>query len=441
MPRLNDRHPKYRRHRHSGQAIVTLDGKDHYLGPHGSQTSIREYDRLIAERLAHGRRLPVGDSTAPALTVNHVILKFFEHAESYYRRADGTPTSEVDNYRQLLRVLRQLYGHTPAADFGPCALKAVREHMIGQNWCRRSINKQVHRLCAVFKWAAAEEMLPASIYAQLKTVAPLKRGRCAARETPRKGTVPEEMITAIQPHVSEQVWDMIQLQRLSGPRPGELVFLRPLDLKPVDEELWVHEPAQHKTAWREHTRTIRFGPKAIAILMKYVSNRPVDAYLFSPTDAEEVRRAKVHQARKTPPELGNNIGTNRKHNPRRRPRDHYDVGSYRRAIQRACDQAFPPPPELARHEVPAKHGHGTRPETKAAWMTRLGPDGWAKLKEWWRAHRWSPHRLRKNAGTEIRKHSGVEMAKTILGQRSIAVTELYAERDERKAEEIIRRIG
>ena len=42
MPRLNDRLPKYRLHRRSGQAIVTLNRRDHYLGPHGSDASRAE---------------------------------------------------------------------------------------------------------------------------------------------------------------------------------------------------------------------------------------------------------------------------------------------------------------------------------------------------------------------------------------------------------------
>ena len=50
--------PKHRKHKASGQAIVTLSGKMHYLGPHGTKTRHVEYDRLIQEWLAHGRRLP-----------------------------------------------------------------------------------------------------------------------------------------------------------------------------------------------------------------------------------------------------------------------------------------------------------------------------------------------------------------------------------------------
>ena len=54
MPKLTRKHPSYRLHKPSGQAIVTLDGKDIYLGPHGTQVSRSEYDRLIGEWLSHG---------------------------------------------------------------------------------------------------------------------------------------------------------------------------------------------------------------------------------------------------------------------------------------------------------------------------------------------------------------------------------------------------
>ena len=48
MPKLTYSLPKYRKHRASGQAVVTLNGRDFYLGPHGSKVSKMEYDRLIA---------------------------------------------------------------------------------------------------------------------------------------------------------------------------------------------------------------------------------------------------------------------------------------------------------------------------------------------------------------------------------------------------------
>ena len=57
------------------------------------------------------------------LSVNEVILRFWRHAEMHYRHPDGTPTGELDNFRDSLRPLRQLYGGTPARDFGALKLK------------------------------------------------------------------------------------------------------------------------------------------------------------------------------------------------------------------------------------------------------------------------------------------------------------------------------
>lgn len=45
--------PSYRKHA-SGQARVTLNGKDYLLGPNGSPQSKEAYGRLIAEYTASG---------------------------------------------------------------------------------------------------------------------------------------------------------------------------------------------------------------------------------------------------------------------------------------------------------------------------------------------------------------------------------------------------
>ncbi len=48
MPRPRSVQPAYQFHI-SGQARVTLDGRDFYLGPHGSEESYARYCALLAE--------------------------------------------------------------------------------------------------------------------------------------------------------------------------------------------------------------------------------------------------------------------------------------------------------------------------------------------------------------------------------------------------------
>lgn len=56
-------------------------------------------------------------------------------------------------------------------------------------------------------------------------------------------------------------------------------------------------------------------------------------------------------------------------------------------------------------------------------------------------YHWHPHQLRHNAATFLRKEFGLETARIILGHRSAAITEVYAELDQQKAMEAIVRVG
>jgi hypothetical protein len=81
MPKVTASYtPRYVKHA-SGQAVVRLNGKDHYLGKWKSPKVQANYDKLISEWLAHGRQLPqTGD-----LTINELILAYWHHCEQCYR--------------------------------------------------------------------------------------------------------------------------------------------------------------------------------------------------------------------------------------------------------------------------------------------------------------------------------------------------------------------
>jgi hypothetical protein len=65
--------PSYRSHKATGQAVVTLNGKDHYLGRYATAESKVENQKITSERLAHGGQLPGVDHY---LSVNEIILAF-----------------------------------------------------------------------------------------------------------------------------------------------------------------------------------------------------------------------------------------------------------------------------------------------------------------------------------------------------------------------------
>jgi hypothetical protein len=86
MPRLTHKIPSYRLHKASGQAVVTLNGRDHYLGPHGSPESQEAYRRVLQEvAVSNRRQLPrTPDTVSAASTINELIVAFWHHTESYY---------------------------------------------------------------------------------------------------------------------------------------------------------------------------------------------------------------------------------------------------------------------------------------------------------------------------------------------------------------------
>ena len=289
MPRTQKGIPSYCLHRPSGKAVVRLNGRDHYLGPHDTEESRLAYDRVIAEWLASGRRAEHTHEVTvkPTLSVNEVLLAFVEFAERYYRDGDQV-SKEVVNFKLALRPVKQLYGHTSADQFGPLALKALRQHMIDvQDLCRKEVNKRIGRIKRVFKWAASEELISASIFDGLRTVEGLRVGRTTARENTPIKPVDDLTVEATLKFVSPQIKAMIQLQRMTGMRPGEVTIMRLCDLDRADE-IWVYRPTRHKTTHLGVRKEVPLGPKSQELLRSFL-NRAPDAYLFSPREAEDWR--------------------------------------------------------------------------------------------------------------------------------------------------------
>lgn len=424
--------PSYRFHKFSGQAVVTISGRDHYLGLHDTPESKHKYARLIEEWLASNRApLAAGSATTPArdITISELALAFWDHATKYYVNDSGEPTGEQQAIKYSLRPLVELYGNELASEFGPRKLKAVRQAMMDADLARSLINKRVNRLRHVFKWGIENEMVPANVLDALRAVAPLKRGRCDAREADPVKPVPQEFVNAIEPFVSRQVWAMVQLQLRTAMRPGEVVTMKRGQLD-MTSNVWVYTPPSHKTAHHGHDRRIYLGPQAQQIVSPFLA-RPLDAYLFSPAEAEADRRHRNHEARVTPPTCGNFPGSNRKDRSDRKINDRYTRDSYRRAITRGCEWAYPPPGELAKRDD----------ETQEQYEARLTEKQQAEIAAWRHARNWHPHQLRHNAATFLRQEFGVEAARLILGHRSVAVTELYAELNHNKAVEIIAKVG
>jgi len=247
----------------------------------------------------------------------------------------------------------------------------------------------------IFSWAVGEEIIPAMQLEALRAVRGLYAGRSDAVERPPVKPVRQTDIDATIPELPEVVADMVRLQLHSAMRPGELCIMRPADID-RSGDVWFYSPRSHKNTWRGKNRCIAIGPKAQAVLLRYLA-RAGEACLFQPRDSEAKRLAAQEAARTTPMSCGNRRGTNCVASPRKQPGDHYTVASYRRAIHRAAKKA--------------------------------------------KVELWSPHRLRHTAGTTVRREFGLDACQAVLGHRHAQVSEVYGEVNQAKAVEVALRIG
>jgi integrase len=384
MPRPFLAVPSYRLHKKSGQAVVTLSSpgkrKDVLLGKYKSPESIAEYNRIIAEReqVLEETRDETVSRRRFALTVNEVLARYWQHAKETYRRPDGTPTSEVLNIQLALQVVRDLFGHSAAADFDSLALKAVRDRMMkpferetksGRKFTttlsRKVINQRVNQIKRAWKWIASEKLVPVTSWQSLLTVDGLREGRTPAKEY-------ESVKPAVRSDVEKAIAVMtespgpaavVRLQILTGARCGELLVMKAAD---VDRSgpVWTFVPSRHKGSHRGKHRAIYFGRDAQDVLAEYLI-KAGDGYVFSPQRTASAR---------------------------------YTTNAIRLAILRACDRAGVP--------------------------------------------RFSPHRLRHLAAHTIRKQFGLEYCRAVLGHSVAGMTEVYSREGDRElAAEVAMKIG
>jgi len=405
MPRFTDRFlsptPKYREHRASGQAVVTLYGRDVYLGPYGTKASRIEYDRLIGEWLAAGRpaQMPsVQNDTA----IVELAAAYRTYARGYYVKHDR-PTDTIHQVNRATAIICERYGRTNVNQFTPLAFKAVKADLIGRDMSRRTINHMLSTIRRMFRWGTGEGKVHPAVLQALEAVPNIPKGRGIARELPPVTPVEDWVVDETLPYMSTVVADMVRFQRLTGARPGEVCIIRPRDVD-MSGDVWTYRPESHKTEHHDQDRVVFIGPKAQDVLRPYLL-RDKEAYCFVPAEAERKRNAARRENRQSPM-TPSQAGRHPKASPRRQPGSRYTTDTYRRAVDRAIERANK---DRKKEQDPLPH--------------------------------WFPNQIRHATGTDVRKTYGLEGAQVVLGHANANVSQIYAERDLARAREIMQEVG
>ena len=401
--RFGSKVPAYRHHSATGQAVVTVPGgggRVVYLGRFNSPESRARYAEVVSAWLqgkATPEVVPVVSPGSRSYTVGKLALEYNEHISTYYRDAEGRPTSQVYPERRALRLLVERFESVEADSFGPKRLIEFQTALAESGLCRSTIAEYCAATRRAFRWAVMQEKVPGTVLHALQAVPNLKAGRSPAREPKKVLPVPVAVVEQTLPHLSPVLADVVRVQLASGARPGEVLAIK---WGEIDRSgaVWIFRPAQHKNAYRGHGRTIALGPRAQEVLSRYL-HRPATEYIFCPEEAVEIQRAQRRAARKTPlwESHARRYDKQRKAAPKRAAGAKYETSAYGRAIKRACEAAG----------IPA----------------------------------WHPHQIRHTAATAIRRKFGIEGAQAALGHAALAVTEVYAERDEAAAVRIAAELG
>lgn len=447
MPRWSHHVPSYRLHRATGQAIVTIDGQDHYLGKYDSAESRQRYDELVGAWLLKRPAGPAGQSPAgpagrarpaEAITVRQLAARYLEYVhgpESPYWKA-GRLTNQVDRVRRALAPVLQQYGDRPAAEFTPQALKAVRLWMMTEAPCHRCkgsgreplLKAQVRwlgparrreqeaqprpacRLCQgtgtrgwsfnftkhcincirqAFDWAAEEGLLSGSVAHALRAVKNRRKAMRPARRPAKIRPVPREVFLATRAKLHPILADLATVQYLGAMRPKEAVALQPRSVIRSGPDGWCRLPdgRRYKGVWAylvpDWANKTAHHDRERIVFLGPQAQAALAPYLER--GPEEFCFCPREVVAQLQQTWGRPLGFGRG----RAPGPRYTTESYDNVIEKAARRAGQP--------------------------------------------HWSPNQLRKLRATEVQARFGSDVARCVLGHALPGVTGVYAQADLKKA--------
>ncbi len=157
-----------------------------------------------------------------SLTIVELVDRYIAWGRTYYVKPDGvTLTGENAMINTAIRPLLKLYARMPASKFRPRRLLTVRGAFVdSERYARKQVNDHVGRIKRLFAWGVEHELVPGRVPERLRSVRGLRRGKTTASDNPPVRAVSDATIALTMPWLPPVVRAMVQLQRLTGARPG-----------------------------------------------------------------------------------------------------------------------------------------------------------------------------------------------------------------------------
>lgn len=369
-------------------AYVYVDGGKVRLGRWNSPEARKHFRAIVVEWERRHADTSQYRPSGPLVTVADLVLAFMAHAAVYYRHEDGTPTSEQRAFKTSLSpLLDRQYAGKPVDDFRPKDLMAIVNRWIAAGLTRKTINKMAGRIKHAFDWAIPEELVGEATAALVRSVKLLAKGRTLAPDfddVPPAPFGPLLLTFAWGMDERQQLITMIQMR--TGARPDEVCRIRGSEI-----------------ARNGH---VKIGKREVRVPTMTVRSRggkrvqTVVPWAWVPGQHKTKWRGK---------------------------RVVYLMGPKLQRIltpylAKAGDGYLFPGLLTSEHQRADAHASKMK-----ATCERIGVEPW------------TPAQLRHNVLSRRDKKSNIEAASISVGHSSIAVTEIYAERDIGRAAELAAR--
>ena len=392
--------PEPQLHRSKGLLRLRVDGREFWLGKPGTRTADERRAEILAAWGANGGSLPADfnlNTTKPKKVVPKIAKEITagvtvgDLVEITLSEIGGGKTPEelrnISRWWILRKVadVLQPYFRTPAADFGPRLLgDAIRlmantpmkngRGLPTKKYCRE-VAAEIKR---IFGEAVAREQVPPERLVALNALKklPTENARDSVERDPIGIEIVEDTCAVLPPVVA----DLLRFILLTGCRPSEATSSTP---SVIDTTVtpWVLRPKTHKTKKKGHDRIIQIGPKARAILTRWLSGKGENELVFSRNDLQRATTSNMITLQTL-----------------KSDRQEFSRDDFKRFLKRA----------IAKQGVP----------------------------------HWSPYQLRHAGLTAIREVGGRDAAQAQAGHTDGAVTERYTRKTlENAASEIVERIG
>ena len=193
-----------------------------------------------------------------------LVVRYLEHAATYYRLRGGAPSGEATNMLHALRPLVAVHGGDVLDQLAAADFRALRDGMAAE-LARTTVNARMQRVRRFIRWAVGRDLATPAVLGRAAAIEPLLAGRSAAREPDAVLPVPASLVAPVVRRLPPRLGCAVLLQWWTGMRVGEVLQLR---AERIDRSrpTWVYLPAHHKSLHHGHARVIPFGPRARRVL-------------------------------------------------------------------------------------------------------------------------------------------------------------------------------